>query len=134
MMGRWMIGAGVGATLCAAMGAVLGSDAAGQVNRFYSSPRLHAERPVPVVEAAAWNRDETPSTAATIPAAGAVWLDGGATGSSRTDGSTLIEIDRAVERATSVRVHRSRPTVPIRRRRAVPGTVESGTPEVPVAI
>ena len=111
MVRGWAIGLGAGAVLCATIGAVIGRDAAGQVDRFYTSTHFHAERPAPVVEDAAWDWNESPRQPTEIPAGGAVWLDGGGTGS-RGDGATLTEIDRAVERAAPVRVHRSRPARP----------------------
>ena len=92
------------------MGALGGLDAARNVNRFYTEPRAHVERLPPIVESSAADWNEPPSIPTSIPGSGAVWIGGSS--ERHGDGSDVMEIDRAVERA-SVRVHRAhRGTLP----------------------
>ena len=130
LTGRW-IGGGAALALVGGLGTLAGTDAAGQVDRFYISPPVHAERARPMPESSPddWNQ---PPASSTTWASATQGQSVAIVGNGRGDGSDLIEIDRAVEQAGAVRVHRSRPT-PVERA-VVDSPLEDQAPaDVPTA-
>ena len=95
------------------LGAAAGVDAGGHVDGFYTTPPIHEARAPAVPQSSPYDWDQPPpsdTTWASATAGQSVAI----VGTDRPDGSDLAEIDRAVERAGPVRVHRPRParTVP----------------------
>ena len=129
MKGYRAVGAGVLLVACLGIGAAGGLDAAGNVDQFYVTPHLHAERSSSVVASAAADGNESPPRPTSLPAGGAVWIGGGSPDLSG-DGSDLTEIDRVVEQAAAVRVHRGRraPHPPINGVALEPLTATDPTP------
>ena len=107
-MGQRWIAVAIGATACVGAGLFAGADAAGHVDAFYTAPRVHPERAPPMPESSPYDWDR-PLASSTTWASATQGQSVAILGDGRGDGSDLTEMDRAVERAGAVRVHRSRP-------------------------
>ena len=107
MNSRHISALAVGITACVVLGAAAGVDAGGHVDGFYTTPPIHEARAPAVPQSSPYDWDQPPpsdTTWASATAGQSVAI----VGTDRPDGSDLAEIDRAVERAGPVRVHRPR--------------------------
>lgn len=96
-----------GLLACLSAGAVMGLDAGGHIDSFYTTPRVHPERLPPMPQSSPYDWDQPPASTTTWASATggqSVAIVGGA----HDDGSDLTALDRQVERASMVRVHRAR--------------------------